>query len=66
VEAPTDAGTNTFTPNVDGKIQSEIAGDKTPGFSTTPPGSPGSNGTHGSAPGSNGTHSGAPGSNGTH
>jgi hypothetical protein len=73
VEAPTDAGTNTFTPNVDGKIQSEIAGDKTPAFSTAPPGSngthsgaPGSNGTHSGAPGSNGTHSGAPGSNGTH
>src|SRR6516162_7791564 len=57
VEAPTDAGTNTFTPNVDGKIQSEIAGDATPGFS---------NGTHSGAPGSNGTHSGVPGSNGTH
>ena len=47
VEAPTDAGTNTFTPNVDGKIQSEIAGDATPGFS---------NGTHSGVPGSNGTH----------
>jgi len=57
VEAPTDAGTNTFTPNVDGKIQSEIAGDATPGFS---------NGTHSGAPGSNGTHTGVPGSNGTH
>jgi ferric-dicitrate binding protein FerR (iron transport regulator) len=56
VEAPTDAGTNTFTPNVDGKIQSEIAGDATPAF--------GSNGTHASA-GSNGTHASA-GSRGTH
>ena len=66
VEAPTDARTHIFTPNMDGKIQSEIAGDKTPAFSTAPPGSPGSNGTHGGAPRSNGTHGGAPGSNGTH
>jgi hypothetical protein len=67
VEAPTDAGTNTFTPNVDGKIQSEIAGDATPGFSNgTHSGAPASNGTHSGVPGSNGTHSGVPGSNGTH
>jgi hypothetical protein len=67
VEAPTDAGTNTFTPNVDGKIQSEIAGDATPGFSNgTHSGAPGSNGTHSGVPGSNGTHGGSAGSNGTH
>jgi hypothetical protein len=67
VEAPTDAGTNTFTPNVDGKIQSEIAGDATPAFgpcaerSSTPEfrhagcSSTGSRGTQGAA-GSRGTH----------
>jgi hypothetical protein len=68
VEAPTDAGTNMFTPNVDGKIQSQIAGDACPAFGIngTFGGAPGSNGTHGGAPGSNGTHGGAPGSNGTH
>jgi hypothetical protein len=67
VEAPTDAGTNTFTPNVDGKIQSEIAGDATPGFSNgTHSGTPGSNGTHSGVPGSNGTHGGSAGPNGTH
>jgi hypothetical protein len=67
VEAPTDAGTNTFTPNVDGKIQSGIAGDATPGFSNgTHSGAPGSNGTHSGVPGSNGTHGGSAGSNGTH
>jgi hypothetical protein len=59
VEAPTDAGTRTFTPNVDGKIQSEIAGDATPAFGTCT-GSAGtvecaSRGTHGSS-GSRGTH----------
>jgi hypothetical protein len=61
VEAPTDAGTNTFTPNVDGKIQSEIAGDATPAFPIAP-----SKGTHGGEPGSKGTHGGEPGSKGTH
>jgi hypothetical protein len=71
VEAPTDAGTNTFTPNVDGKIQSEIAGDATPAFPTAPSkgthgGEPGSKGTHGGEPGSKGTHGGEPGSKGTH
>jgi hypothetical protein len=69
VEAPTDAGTNTFTPNVDGKIQSEIAGDATPAFGPCvgSTGTIGSRGTHGAcgAAGSNGTHSSA-GSNGTH
>jgi hypothetical protein len=59
VEAPTDARTRIFTPNIDGKIQSEIAGDKTPAFGTCT-GSTGtlecgSRGTHGSA-GSRGTH----------
>lgn len=56
VEAP--HGANMFSPNVDGKIQSEIAGDATPGFPT-------SNGTHSASAGSNGTH-GVGGSNGTH
>jgi hypothetical protein len=68
VEAPTDAGTHTFTPNVDGKIQSEIAGDATPAFGSCT-GSAGSlecasRGTHGAA-GSRGTH-GSAGSRGTH
>jgi hypothetical protein len=68
VEAPTDAGTRTFTPNVDGKIQSEIAGDATPAFGSCT-GSAGtlecaSRGTHGAA-GSRGTH-GSAGSRGTH
>jgi hypothetical protein len=70
VEAPTDAGTNTFTPNVDGKIQSEIAGDATPAFGPCAgtSGTLGSNGTHDGcvgAAGSRGTH-GAAGSKGTH
>jgi hypothetical protein len=69
VEAPTDAGTNTFTPNVDGKIQSEIAGDATPAFGPCAgtSGTLGSNGTHDgcSSAGSRGTH-GAAGSRGTH
>jgi hypothetical protein len=66
VEAPTDAGTRTFTPNVDGKIQSEIAGDATPAFGPCA-GSAGtlaSRGTHGAC-GSRGTH-GSAGSRGTH
>ena len=66
VEAPTDAGTNTFTPNVDGKIQSEIAGDATPAFGPCfgSTGTLGSRGTHGAC-GSRGTH-GSAGSRGTH
>jgi hypothetical protein len=57
VEAPTDAGTNTFAPNIDGKIQSEIAGDKTPAFGPCAgsTGTLGSRGTHGAC-GSRGTH----------
>jgi hypothetical protein len=46
VEAP--YGANMYSPNISGKIQSEIAGDRTPP-------SPGSRGTHAAA-GSNGTH----------
>src|SRR3954447_6937415 len=41
VEAPIDAGTRIYSPNIDGKIQSEIANDAT--------GAAGSRGTHGSA-----------------
>ena len=57
VEAPTDAGTHTFAPNVDGKIQSEIAGDATPAFGpcSGSSGTLGSRGTHGAC-GSRGTH----------
>jgi hypothetical protein len=44
VEAPTDAGTRTFTPNVDGKIQSEIA--ECGGTSRGTHGACGSRGTH--------------------
>jgi hypothetical protein len=70
VEAPTDVGTNTFTPNVDGKIQSEIAGDATPAFGPCAgtSGTLGSNGTHDGCvgpAGSRGTH-GSAGSRGTH
>jgi hypothetical protein len=65
VEAPTDAGTNTFTPNIDGKIQSEIANDASvSGPCAGSSGTLGSNGTHGECE-SRGTH-GAAGSRGTH
>jgi hypothetical protein len=70
VEAP--HGANMISPNISGKIQSEIAGDATPAFAAPSPApaspTPGSNGTHGGTPaasGSNGTHA-AAGSNGTH
>jgi hypothetical protein len=53
VEAPTDAGTRIYSPNIDGKIQSEIANDATPGFcgagGSRGTGSAGSRGTHGPA-----------------
>ena len=49
VEAPSDAGTHTFSPNVDGKIQSEIAGGESHGTHAI------SRGTH-AEPASRGTH----------
>jgi hypothetical protein len=56
VEAPTDAGTNIFTPNVDGKIQSEIANDVNIfGGCAGTAGTLGSRGTHGACE-SRGTH----------
>jgi hypothetical protein len=42
VEAPSDAGTHTFSPNIDGKIQSEIAGGESRGTHVRA----GSRGTH--------------------
>ena len=54
VEAP--HGGNMLSPNVDGKIQSEIAGDATPAFGCAgSAGTLGSRGTHGAC-GSRGTH----------
>jgi hypothetical protein len=54
VEAP--HGVNMFSPNVDGKIQSEIAGDATPAFGCAgSAGTLGSRGTHGACA-SRGTH----------
>ena len=68
VEAPTDAGTHMFSPNIDGKIQSEIAGDATPAFNPNPSrgthASEASRGTHASEA-SRGTHA-SEGSRGTH
>lgn len=56
VEAPTDVGTRTFTPNVDGKIQSEIANDASIfGGCAGTSGTLGSRGTHGACE-SRGTH----------